>query len=83
MDIFDALKLLQDMKNDFKALLSKLPNKRDLEALRKDFGRFSKALETLTKRENMQTLSKLANELERFNNNMDKLEEMLQQLKGD
>ena len=68
----------QQLKN-FMEAVSK--NKRELMELKNDAKKLVEALHNLSRRENMETFRKFANELERFNNNVEILIKEMNELK--
>jgi len=68
----------QQLKN-FMEAVSK--NKRELRELKNDAKKLVEALHNLSRRENMETFRKFANELERFNNNVEILIKEMNELK--
>jgi len=82
-NIWDAIKLFEDFKNDMKQLLSMIAkNKNAVADLRKDFKRFLDVMEKMSKEENMKTFKKFVDELERFNKNAEKLSREFEEMKG-
>jgi len=68
----------QQLKN-FMEAVSK--NKRELRDLKNNAKKLVEALHNLSRRENMETFRKFANELERFNNNVEILIKEMNELK--
>jgi len=73
-----ASEFTQQLKN-FMEAVSK--NKRELRELKSDARKLVEALHNLSRRENMETFRKFANELERFNNNAEILIKEMNELK--
>jgi len=82
-NIWDAIRLFEDFKNDMKQLLSMMTkNKNAVADLRKDFKRFLDLMDKMTKEENMRTFRKFVSELERFNKNAERMSKELEELKN-
>jgi len=82
-NIWDAIRLFEDFKNDMKQLLSMMTkNKNAVADLRKDFKRFLDLMDKMTKEENMRTFRKFVSELERFNKNTERMSKELEELKS-
>jgi len=82
-NLADLFLLFEDFKNDMKQLLSMITkNKNAVADLRKDFKRFLKVMEKMTREEDMRTFRKFVNELEKFNKNAEKMSKELEEMKG-
>ena len=81
-NIWDAIKLFEDFKNDMKQLLSMIAkNKNAVADLRKDFKKFLEVMDKVTREENMETFRKFVDELERFNKNAERMSKELEEIK--
>ena len=82
-NIWDAIKLLEDFKNDVKQLLSMITkNKNALSDVKKDFKKFLNVMDKMTREDNMRTFRKFVDELEKFNKNAEKMSKELEEMKG-
>ena len=82
-NFMEFLKMLDELKNDVKQLLSIISkNKNALNDVRRDFKRFLEVMDRMTREENMRTFRKFVNELERFNKNAEKMSKELEEMKN-
>jgi len=82
-NIWDAIKLLEDFKNDVKQLLSMITkNKNALSDVKKDFKKFLNVMDKMTREDNMRTFRKFVDELEKFNKNAEKMGKELEEMKN-
>jgi len=82
-NIWDAIKLLEDFKNDVKQLLSMITkNKNALSDVKKDFKKFLNVMDKMTREDNMRTFRKFVDELEKFNKNAEKMSKELEEMKN-
>ena len=82
-NIWDAIKLLKDLKDDVKQLLSMITkNKNALSDVRKDFKKFLNVMDKMTREDNMRAFRKFVDELEKFNKNAEKMSKELEEMKG-
>jgi len=82
-NFMEFFKMLDDLKNDVKQLLSIISkNKNALNDVKKDFKKFIEVMDRMTREENMRTFRKFVNELERFNKNAEKMSKELEEMKN-
>ena len=82
-NFMEFFKMLDDLKNDVKQLLSIISkNKNALSDVRRDFKKFIEVMDKMTREENMRTFRKFVNELERFNKNAEKMSKELEEMKN-
>ena len=82
-NFMEFFKMLDDLKNDVKQLLSIISkNKNALNDVKKDFKKFIEVMDRMTREENMRTFRKFVNELERFNKNAERMSKELEEMKN-
>ncbi|RLD17595.1 MAG: hypothetical protein DRI33_04890 [Caldiserica bacterium] len=82
-NIWDAIKLFEDLRNDMNQLLSMIARNRNaLSDIKEDFKKLLNVMDKMTREDNMRTFRKFVKELERFNKNAERMSKELEEMKN-